>query len=142
MGLGAISYALATENKPKRVVVTEISDERLERAAQVIPVSEAAEKGIELLYVNTANMEDQVAGLMELTGGKGYDDVFVYAPVRSMAEVADKILATDGCLNIFAGPADSQFSGEVNLYNVHYAKHHYVGCTESQYGIISTIKLA
>ena len=137
MGLGAISYALATENKPKRVVVTEISDERLERAAQVIPVSEAAEKGIELLYVNTANMEDQVAGLMELTGGKGYDDVFVYAPVRSMAEVADKILATDGCLNIFAGPADSQFSGEVNLYNVHYAKHHYVGCTGS---LISDIK--
>ncbi len=131
MGLAAISYALCTENKPKRVVVTEINDERLTRAAQVIPVEEAEKNGIELLYVNTAKMDDEVAGLIELTEGHGYDDVFVFAPVRAMAEVGDKILADDGCLNIFAGPSDTGFSGEVNLYNVHYSNHHYVGCSGS-----------
>ncbi|MDO4942272.1 MAG: zinc-binding dehydrogenase [Lachnospiraceae bacterium] len=131
MGLAAISYALCTENKPKRVVVTDINDDRLTRAAQVIPVEEAHKKGIQLLYINTASMENQVEELIDLTDGHGYDDVFVFAPVQSMAEVGDQILADDGCLNIFAGPADSQFSGEVNLYNVHYSKHHYVGCTGS-----------
>lgn len=54
-----------------------------------------------------------------------------------MAEVGDQILADDGCINIFAGPADNQFSGEVNLYNVHYSGHHYVGCTGS---LISDLK--
>lgn len=137
MGLAAISYALCTENRPKLVVVTDINDDRLSRAAQVIPVKEAAQNGIELLYVNTSQMEDEVQGLIDLTNGHGYDDVFVFAPVKSMAEVGDKILADDGCLNIFAGPADNQFSGEVNLYNVHYSRHHYVGCTGS---LVSDLK--
>ena len=137
MGLAAISYALCTENKPKRVVVTDINDERLAHAEQVLPMEDARKNGIELLYVNTSSMDDQVQGLLALTDGHGYDDVFIFAPVRSMAEVGDQILADDGCINIFAGPADNQFSGEVNLYNVHYSGHHYVGCTGS---LISDLK--
>lgn len=66
---------------------------------------------------------------MELTGGRGYDDVFVYAPIRSLAETADRLLGADGRLNIFAGPADSRFSAEINLYNCHYTSTHIMGTT-------------
>ena len=60
---------------------------------------------------------------------KGYDDVFVYVPNRAVAELGDKILAFDGCMNFFAGPTDNQFKGEINLYNVHYTSAHIMGTT-------------
>ncbi len=129
MGLGAISYGMQLENRPKRIVVTEIDDAKIARAQEVIPESKAAEMGVELIYVNTAKMEDQVEELKALTGGRGYDDVFVYIPNRQVAELGDKILAFDGCLNIFAGSTDNQFMGEINLYNVHYTSSHVIGTT-------------
>ncbi len=127
MGLGAISYAMALENPPKRLVITEISDERLERAGQILSVEMAAQKGIELYYINTAKLEDAVEKLMEITEGKGYDDVFVFTPIKSVAEMGNAILAMDGCMNLFAGPADSQFKAEMNLYDSHYKNTKIVG---------------
>lgn len=130
MGLGAVSYGIQLEErKPKRIVVTEISDEKIARAKEVIPESKAAENGVELIYVNTAKMADPVKELRDITGGKGYDDVFVYIPNRAVAEMADKLLAFDGCMNFFAGPTDNQFKAEINLYNAHYISTHIVGTT-------------
>lgn len=129
MGLGAVSYGLYTLNKPKRIVVTELSDDRINRAREVISEEMAAAKGIELIYANTAKMEDPVKELKAITGGKGYDDVFVYVPVPSVAEQADELLAFDGCMNFFAGPTDNQFKAKINLYNVHYTSTHILGTT-------------
>lgn len=129
MGLGAVSYGLQFENKPKRIVVTDISDDRIERAKSVIPEEKGAEKGIELKYVNTAKMEDPIKELMELTDGHGFDDVFVYVPIKEVAEMGDKLLAFDGCMNFFAGPTNNQFSAEINLYNCHYTSTHILGTT-------------
>ena len=123
------SYGIQFENKPKRIVVTDIDDAKLARAREVIPESKAAENGVELLYVNTAKMADPVKELKDITGGKGYDDVFVYIPNRRVAEMGDQLLAFDGCLNFFAGPTDNQFKGEINLYNVHYTSAHILGTT-------------
>ncbi len=129
MGLGAVSYGIQLKNKPARIVVTDIDDAKLARAREVIPESKAAENGVELLYVNTASMADPVEELRAITGGKGYDDVFVYIPNRAVAELGDKLLAFDGCLNFFAGPTNSQFMAEINLYNVHYISAHIMGTT-------------
>lgn len=129
MGLGAVSYGLQFVNKPKRIVVTDISDDRINRAKEVITEEFAKEKGVELLYVNTATMEDPIAELMEFTQGHGYDDVFVYVPIRQVAEMGDKLLAFDGCMNFFAGPTDNQFKAEINLYNTHYTSTHILGTT-------------
>lgn len=130
MGLGAVSYGIQLEErKPKRIVVTEISDEKIARAKEVIPESKAAENGVELIYVNTAKMADPVKELRDITGGKGYDDVFVYIPNRAVAEMADQLLGFDGCMNFFAGPTDNQFKAEINLYNAHYISTHIVGTT-------------
>ncbi len=94
---------------------------------QVISEEFAAKSGVELLYVNTAKMTDPVKELKDITGGKGYDDVFVYISNRQVAELGDQILAFDGCLNFFAGPTDNLFKAEVNLYNVHYTSAHILG---------------
>lgn len=127
MGLGAVSYALAMKKKPKMIVVTEINQARLDRARQVIPEEEAREKGIELHYVNTSHMKDEAEELRALTDGEGYHDVFVYAPVKQMAETGNQILAFDGCMNLFAGPADHGFSADMNLYDCHYRNTKIVG---------------
>ena len=42
-------------------------------------------------------------------------------------EQADALLAFDGCLNFFAGPARTDFRAAFNFYNVHYAGTHVVG---------------
>jgi len=75
MGLAAIDYILHCNRRPKFLVVTDISDERLNRAESLLGKEEAAKNNIEIMYVNTASMEDPVAYLRSLTGDKGYDDV-------------------------------------------------------------------
>jgi threonine dehydrogenase-like Zn-dependent dehydrogenase len=128
MGLGAIDYAIHCDRKPGLLVVTDIDNARLERAASIYTVEEAKANGVELIYVNTAEEGKGVDYLKSLTPkGEGFNDVFVYAPVRPVIEQADKILGFDGCLNFFAGPTDPEFSAEFNFYNVHYAATHVVG---------------
>lgn len=127
MGLGAIDLALGGERRPARLVVTDIDDDRLARAESLFPPAEAAAKGIDLSFVNTAKTDDAVADLRKLSGGSGFDDVLVMAPVRAVIEQADRLLAKGGCLNFFAGPTDPEFRAELNFYNVHYAGHHIVG---------------
>jgi threonine dehydrogenase-like Zn-dependent dehydrogenase len=127
MGLGSIDYALHAERKPGLLVVTDIDDARLARAAQLYSPEEAKKNGVKLVYLNTKDLSDPVKSLRDLTGGKGYDDVLVMAPVRPLVEQADAILGQDGCLNFFAGPNKSEFSATMNFYDVHYAAHHIVG---------------
>ena len=129
MGLGAIDYIINCERKPKLLVVTDIDDSKLDRERRILTPEEARAKGVELKYVNTKNIETPEEYLLSLTDNKGYDDVYVYAPVESLAEQGDKILGKDGCLNFFAGPTDKQFSAKVNYYNVHYSATHIIGST-------------
>ncbi|MFO8041728.1 MAG: zinc-binding dehydrogenase [Alkalispirochaeta sp.] len=127
MGLAAIDYAVHNPRKPALLVVTDIDQARLDRAASIYSVEDARAHGVDLRYVNTANLDDADATLIEYTGGTGYDDVFVFAPVRPVIEQGDRLLGKDGCLNFFAGPTDPQFKAEFNFYDVHYASHHIVG---------------
>lgn len=129
MGLGAIDYALHVEPRPSLLVVTDVDQTRLDRAAAIFPPAEAKKNGVDLRFVNTKNMADPVAELRAITGGTGYDDVFGYAPVAAVVEQGDQILGRDGCLNFFAGPTDTGFSAKINFYQVHYGATHTVGTT-------------
>ncbi|QRN86376.1 zinc-binding dehydrogenase [Clostridia bacterium] len=129
MGLGAIDYIIHSDRRPGRVVVVDINEERLATAKKVLTVEEAAKNGVELAYINSNELDDPVAYLMDLTEGTGFDDAYVYAPVKSVIALADDILGKDGCLNFFAGPTDSKFKAEFNFYNVHYIGTHVIGTT-------------
>ena len=127
MGLGAIDYAIHCERRPKLLVITDIDDERLSRAASIHTVKEAAKHGVQMVYVNTKTQTNTVEYIKSLNGGNGYDDVMVFAPVKPVVEQADQLLGMDGCLNFFAGPSNTEFKAELNFYNVHYAFTHIVG---------------
>jgi threonine dehydrogenase-like Zn-dependent dehydrogenase len=127
MGLGAIDYALHQDRKPALLIVTDIDDNRLVRASSIFTPEHAKKEGIQLVYVNTGKMKDPARHLRDLTGDKGFDDVFIFAPVKPVIELGDAILGFDGCLNFFAGPVNPEFKAEFNFYNVHYAFTHIVG---------------
>jgi len=128
MGLAAINYTLNREDrKPSLLIVTDIDQTRLDRAAGLYTVAYAASKGIDLRYINTSTLSNPVEEMKAMTGGEGYNDVFVFAPVAPVIEQADGLLAFDGCLNFFAGPSDPNLQAKLNFYNVHYGYTHIAG---------------
>jgi L-sorbose 1-phosphate reductase len=127
MGLGAIDYALHQDRKPGLLVVTDVDENRLLRASAIFTPEHAEKEGVKLVFVNTSRMNDPAKYLRELTGNRGFDDVFIFAPVKQVIELGDAILGFDGCLNFFAGPVNPEFKAEFNFYNVHYAFTHVMG---------------
>ena len=126
MGLGAIDFALHGPDKPRVLAVTDIDQARLDRAASLYTIEDAAANGVELKYVN-ARGSDPVQVIKDANGGDGYDDVFVFAPVAPLIEQASALLGFNGCLNFFAGPSNADFAATINFYDVHYMGHHIVG---------------
>ncbi|MFO7851698.1 MAG: zinc-binding dehydrogenase [Bacteroidota bacterium] len=128
MGLAAINYVLERKDRrPSLLVVTDIDRVRLERAERLYTPEYAASKGVELKYLNTGAVDQPVEHLKRLSGGHGFNDVFIFAPVASVIEQGDAILAFDGCLNFFAGPSDPDFKAPFNFYNAHYNYTHIAG---------------
>lgn len=127
MGLGALDYAIHSEHKPSLLVVTDIDQKRLKWAESIFPPRYAEQKGVKLVYINPLEITDIKAYIMEYTEGKGFDDVFIFAPVESLVELGDAVLKPHGCLNFFAGPSDPEFTAKINFYNVHYSSTHIAG---------------
>jgi threonine dehydrogenase-like Zn-dependent dehydrogenase len=117
MGIGAIDYALnGLEIPPSLLVVTDIDEVKLNKAKAIFQ-----KDGV--VFTSSSDKVD----LLDLSGGTGYDDVFVFSPVTELVELGDHLLAEDGCLNFFAGPTKRDFSAKVNFYNAHYMSTHIVG---------------
>lgn len=132
MGFLAIDYAIHNEKRPKHLVVTGRTQSKLNMAKRLYPVEEAAKYGVTLTYVLTADEDDIVEELKALTpDAKGFDDIFLMAAKERLVTQAEQLLAYDGCLNFFAGPADSKFASTINFYNIHYNATHFVGTSGS-----------
>jgi threonine dehydrogenase-like Zn-dependent dehydrogenase len=126
MGLEAVDYALHGPRQPRLLVVTDIDQGRLDRAESIFGPDLGKKAGVDLRYLNTRD-GNAVEALKAVTGGYGYDDVFVFAPVEPLVEQGSRILAFGGCLNFFAGPSHQDFFAKVNFYDIHYMDHHVVG---------------
>ena len=132
MGFLAIDYAIHNDRRPKHLVVTGRTQSKLDMAKRLYPVEEAAKYGVTLTYVLTADEDDIVEELKALTpDAKGFDDIFLMAAKERLVTQAEQLLAYDGCLNFFAGPADSKFASTINFYNIHYNATHFVGTSGS-----------
>ncbi len=129
MGLAAVDILLNAERKPKLLVVTDIDDNRLSRAKKLFPKEKVEEKGVELLFINTSKVSNKE--ILEITNNKGFDDIFIFVPIKPIVRQASELMAYDGCMNFFAGPSDKNFFAEVNLYDVHYNRHHIIGSVGS-----------
>lgn len=126
MGLGAISFALNSDRRPSLLAVTDIDEARLARAQALFPKAYAAERGVALSFLNTAEIPNPKEALRVLSDG-GFDDVFAYTPVREVVELGTDILRRDGCFSFFAGPTDPNFRASMNFYDVHYGSTHVLG---------------
>jgi len=126
MGSAAVDYILHAPKKPRRMVVSDIDAVRLARISSLISPEDAAKEGVELIYVNTRDVNAAEA-MINCNEGNKFDDVLVMAPVRVAAETGSAILGFNGCLSFFAGPTDPNFSACINFYDIHYNATHYLG---------------
>ncbi|MBR5900607.1 MAG: zinc-binding dehydrogenase, partial [Clostridia bacterium] len=129
MGIGTVDIGCAYAGA-SMIVVTDLSQDRLDFASNMLTVEEAKAKGVDLRYVNTNGIENVDEYLKEISGG-GFDDVFVMVPVPALFNLAEKICKMDGCINFFAGPTNHDLQGSLNLYRVHYHGIHVVGTAGS-----------
>ncbi|NOX67013.1 MAG: zinc-binding dehydrogenase [Chlorobi bacterium] len=129
MGLAAVDILLNAERKPKLLVVTDIDDNRLSRAQKLFQDKTTDDKGVKLLFINTSKVSNEE--ILNETNNKGFDDIFIFVPIKPLVKQASELLAYDGCINFFAGPTDKNFFAEVNLYDVHYNRHHIIGSAGS-----------
>ncbi|HBT7847000.1 L-sorbose 1-phosphate reductase, partial [Klebsiella pneumoniae] len=114
-------YALHGPINPSLLVVTDTNKPKLSYARRHYP----SEPQTLIHYLD--GHEASRDTLLALSGGHGFDDIFVFVPNEQLITLASSLLAPDGCLNFFAGPQDKQFSAPINFYDVHYAFTHYVG---------------
>ena len=124
MGLLAIDYALHGPKKPSTLVVTDVNQDKLDRAKKLYPSDWV---DIKFVNVNGLSIDEQKEALLDAVDGTGYDDAFLMISVAPLATLADSLLNPDGCLNQFAGPMKKDFSASVNFYNIHYNFTHFVG---------------
>lgn len=131
MGLAAVDFALHGPRTPRLLLVTDVDQNRLEAAQLMFSPERAAREGVELIFLNPRELEggqDAIRDyVVNLTGGRMLDDVFVFFPSPALIEEADSLLGRDGCLNFFAGPQKKDFVAAINFYDVHYEGHHVVG---------------
>lgn len=121
MGLLAIDYALHGPVNPSLLIITDTNNDKLSYARKHYP----SEPQTLIHYLNATDASYET--LMALSGGHGFDDIFVFVPNEGLVTLASSLLAADGCMNFFAGPQDKHFSAPINFYDVHYAFTHYVG---------------
>ena len=157
MGLGCIDIAChSPEKRPRRLVVTDIDEARIARAAKMFGmdverlnverlkgsddpvVARGDVNGVEVVFVNTKDVDDPVTLLKSFnladdaradnptSTGGGYDDIFLMAAAPALITQCSDLLGFGGCLNFFAGPTNQKLMAEFNFYNVHYLMHHVV----------------
>jgi threonine dehydrogenase-like Zn-dependent dehydrogenase len=126
MGQMHVQRALELPNGPKVVVATEVSDERLETLKEMFaPLAAKQDRTIAFFNPTTSKVSFHDF-VMELTGGRGADDVVVSVPVAKLMEEADTVMKADGMMVLFAGVPNGTY-GVVNLSNVYLSNAQYTG---------------
>ena len=116
--IGCIHTSLARARGADRVIIADISDERLELAAPFEP--DAA--------INASRI-DLVQEVGKLTGGKGAEVVVTATPAPSAVVQAVEMARKGGRILVFGGlPKDDSRPG-VDINAVHYKALHLVGTT-------------
>ncbi|KPL78711.1 alcohol dehydrogenase [Ornatilinea apprima] len=126
MGQMHVQRALELPTGPKLVIVTEISDERLQTLRDMFqPLAEKYQRTI--LYFNpNASQQSFHAFVMESTQGQGADDVVVSVPVAALMEEGGAVMKPDGMLVLFAGVPNGTM-GKVDMSNVYLSNAQYTG---------------
>ncbi|MBS2937485.1 zinc-binding dehydrogenase [Nocardioides sp. J2M5] len=126
MGLMHVQRAMQQADGPRTIVATEVSDERLRSLVDRLGHL-AADNDCELVTFNSQTSEQSLHDfVMELTDGRGADDVVVSVPISEVMAEADTIMAPDGMLVFFAGVPNGTLA-PMDLSRVYLANAQYTG---------------
>lgn len=121
--MGRMHAELALRFEPAALIVADLIDERLARAARTLG-AKAAERNARLLCVTGDRLADTVK---DVSGGRGADDVIVAVGVRPVQQEALGLLAEGGVANLFGGLARGNHMLELDSLDVHYREIKVVG---------------
>lgn len=126
MGQMHVQRAIELQNGPKKIVATEISDQRLEALQErYAPLAEA--NGCELFIFNPQTSKQSLYDfVMEITDGQGADDVVVSVPIAEVMAEADTLMNKNGMLVFFAGVPNGTMA-PLNLSSVYTHNAQYTG---------------
>ncbi|MBN1402782.1 MAG: alcohol dehydrogenase catalytic domain-containing protein [Anaerolineae bacterium] len=106
MGQMHVQRALQSPESPRLIMATDLVADRLAvlatKYAQLIE-RKSDKTHLELRVPGDESPQAFNAGLLQATGGVGYDDIVVLAPSARVVSGAVELLARDGVMNIFAG---------------------------------------
>jgi threonine dehydrogenase-like Zn-dependent dehydrogenase len=126
MGQMHVQRALELPDGPRRIIATEVNDERLKTLEDLFAPL-ARKHNRELLFFNPANAQQSFYDfVMQATDGQCADDVVVCVPVAKLMEEADTVKKADGMLVLFAGVPNGTM-GAVNLSDVYLSNAQYTG---------------
>jgi len=126
MGQMHVQRALELPDGPTTVIATEVSDLRLDSIQERF--SSLAEKNGRKLFTFNPQTNEQTLHdfVMEVTGGKGAEDVVVSVPIASVMAESDTLMNENGMLVFFAGVPNGTMA-PMNLSNVYLSNAQYTG---------------
>ncbi|MBP5094119.1 MAG: zinc-binding dehydrogenase [Abditibacteriota bacterium] len=132
MGQMHVQRAAKMKGGPKKIFCTDVSDERLNYLKNCIS-EEAKANGVEMVFINPMNVspEEVDKAIKDLTGGKGFDDIVILAPIAPLVEGALPYMAKDCLMNIFAGVLKGTMA-TIDVTNVYNNGNRFVGSSGSK----------
>jgi L-sorbose 1-phosphate reductase len=126
MGLMHVQRAIQQPGGPRKIVATEVSDERL-KALEDRLGHLAQSNDCELITFNSQTADQSLRDfVMELTDNRGADDVVVSVPISEVMAEADTLMNADGMLVFFAGVPNGTLA-PLNLSAVYLDNAQYTG---------------
>ncbi len=126
MGQMHVQRALELPDGPTTVIATEVSDLRLDSIQERF-ASLAEKNGRKLFTFNPQTSEKSLHDfVMEVTDGKGAEDVVVSVPIAGVMAESDTLMNENGMLVFFAGVPNGTMA-PMNLSNVYLSNAQYTG---------------
>ena len=130
MGQMHTQMAVESKNGPKRILVSDMDDARIENV-RILLADKIRERGIEFVTLNPAGMSlEKFEKAIADFAPEGFDDIIMLVPVIQVLNGAAKFLKDDGLMNIFAGiPAGKE--GELNVNGIASRGMRFIGSSGS-----------
>lgn len=105
MGQMHVIKAIMDDKGPSQVLVTDLSDERLESLKRLVSlICRDCGRRVAMRFENPKDLSgDELDGFLSREYPGGFDDVVVLVPVAAIIGQASQYLAPRGVMNIFAG---------------------------------------
>ncbi|MGA2640931.1 MAG: alcohol dehydrogenase catalytic domain-containing protein [Spirochaetia bacterium] len=105
MGQMHVIKAVMDEHGPSDILVTDLSDERLDSLKHLLSIlGGKKDRKLNLNFENPKDLPaDELDTFLTAKYPGGFDDVVVLVPVQAIITQASRFLAPNGVLNIFAG---------------------------------------